>query len=134
MKAPKPVRMQVKISETLLIIVDMQYDFCNPKGPYYIPMTKRVIPNIKSILEKARTFDMLVIHTNSHAYPTPRERRWKKLRGSFDGWHGPEVDALKPVSRPKEYIIPKTTHDIFFQTTMDDLLNLFPLVNTVIVT
>jgi len=133
LKFPEPKPVKVKVKETLLQIVDMQYDFCNPNGAFYRPMVERNLPNIKKLLDKARELDMVVVHQDSHAYPTPGEKRWKTLRGSFNGWFGPEVDELKPVNRPKEYIVPKTTHDIFFHTWMDELLKNLPEIDTVIV-
>jgi nicotinamidase-related amidase len=114
LKFPEPMPVKVKVEETLLPIVDMQYDFCDPNGAFYVPMTEMILPNIKKLLDRARELDMVVVHQDSHGYPTPGEKRWKRLRGSFNGWYGPVVDELKPVNRPKEYIVPKTTHDIFF--------------------
>jgi nicotinamidase-related amidase len=111
----------------------MQYDFCNPNGAFYMPMAERNLPNIKKLLDKARELDMVVIYQDSHAYPTPGEKRWKTVRGSFNGWFGPIVDELKPINRTKEYIVPKTTHDIFFYTWMDKLLRNLPEIDTAIV-
>jgi nicotinamidase-related amidase len=111
----------------------MQYDFCNPNGAFYVPMTEMILPNIKKLLDRARELDMVVVYQDSHGYPTPGEKRWKRLRGSFNGWYGPVVDELKPVNRPKEYIVPKTTHDIFFHTWMDELLENLPEIDTAIV-
>lgn len=135
---PEPQPVSVDAKKTLLQIVDMQYDFCNPKGAKYVPMTEKIIPNIKRLLDRARELDMVVVHQDSHSYPTPGEKRWKRdsyTGGSFDGgWFGPEVNELKPLMRPKEYVVPKTTHDIFFHTFMDALLRELPNIDTVIVT
>jgi nicotinamidase-related amidase len=133
LKFPEPRPVKVKVEETLLQIVDMQYDFCNPNGAFYVPMTENILPNIKKLLDRARELDMVVVHQDSHGYPTPGEIRWKRLRGSFNGWYGPVVDELKPVNRPKEYVVPKTTHDIFFHTWMDELLENLPEIDTAIV-
>jgi len=131
---PAVTSVKVEAQKTLLQITDMQDDFGNPNSPFYLPMFKSIVPNIKMLLDKARELDMVVIHTNSFAYPTPGERRWKSLRGSFNGWFGPEVDELKPLDRAREYVVPKTTHDPFFRTFMDKLLDTFPMIDTVIVT
>jgi nicotinamidase-related amidase len=94
LKFPEPMPVKVKVEETLLQIVDMQYDFCDPNGAFYVPMTEMILPNIKKLLDRARELDMVVVHQDSHGYPTPGEKRWKRLRGSFNGWYGPVVDEL----------------------------------------
>lgn len=121
LRFPAPELVKVDPKKTLLQIVDMQYDFCDPKGRAYGgPNVERYKPNIKKLLDKARELDMVVVFQESHHFPNPFEKRWKNWGGAF----GPIIDELKPIpGRKNEYIVPKTTHDIFFHTNMDDLLD-----------
>lgn len=40
--------------ESAIIVVDMQNDFCDPKGSLYVPESRKTIEPIMKLLEKAR--------------------------------------------------------------------------------
>ena len=125
---PKPVTVDPR--KTLVQVVDMQETFVGPKQRQNMWRAERNIENVRKLLELARLLDTVVVYQYSMAIPNPYEKRPKK----FILW-GPIIDELKPVDRAKEYLVPKPTHDIFFHTPMDDLLNQLPKeIDTVIVT
>jgi nicotinamidase-related amidase len=127
---PKPVT--VDPAKTILQIVDMQEYFVGPKQRANMWRGDNNIKNVKSLLELARKLDMNVVYQYSMGVTNPYEKRQKASPFKL---YGPIIDELKPLNKGKEYFVPKSTHDIFFHTTMDDLLKTFRKeVDTVILT
>jgi nicotinamidase-related amidase len=127
---PKPVT--VDPAKTIFQIVDMQEYFVGPKQRESMWRGDNDIKNVKSLLELARKLDMIVVYQYSMGVTNPYEKRQKASPFKL---YGPIIDELKPLNKGKEYFVPKSTHDIFFHTPMDDLLKTFPKeVDTVILT
>ncbi len=57
------------LSQTALLVIDMQYDFCHPDGysgsvlGADLTATSAIIPRIQSVIAWARTHSILVIYT-----------------------------------------------------------------------
>ena len=82
---------------------------------------KRIIPNIKKLIEAARVHNIPVIYSNDAHYPADVEVVQKWGKHAVKGTKGAEVILeLKPAE--KDYIVEKRTYSSFFETGLDPLL------------
>lgn len=108
---------------TGLIIVDMQNEGCERHGPEMKP----VIANIRAVLDRFRAANGKIIHvqsvrTKDHPEFTVFGRPYALILGS----HGADfVPELKPL--PGETVVQKTSHDCFYKTQMESVLEKFDL-------
>jgi len=101
-----------------LLIVDMLFDFINPKGSLYIGSTAQdIIPEVKNSLEKYRSEGDLVIYLCDHHLEDDREFEMFPPH-SLQGSGGAEIIAdLAPL--PHERVIYKRRFSAFFGTDLD---------------
>ena len=102
-----------------VIIIDMLNDFVT--GKLAAERGKRIIPNLKRLVEAARKNNVTVIYTNDAHYPQDVEvtRKWGKH--AIKGTKGAEViPELKPAA--KDYVVEKRTYSSFYETGLDPLL------------
>jgi len=102
-----------------IIVIDMLNDFVT--GKLENERAKRIIPNIKKLVEAARKSNVPVIYSNDAHYPQDAEvtRKWGKH--AIKGTEGAEViPELKPAK--KDYIVEKRTYSSFYETGLDPLL------------
>jgi len=126
-------RIEVAPRSTGLVIVDMQVEGCERHGPTVQP----VISNIRRLLDRFRQANSKIIHVQSirskdHPEFTVFGRKYDLLEGSPGVEFVPE---LKPF--PGEPIVQKTSHDCFYTTTMESVLekyDLRPCRDTIVVT
>ncbi len=124
-------------SYTALVIVDMENDFCKPGGKLYHPEgIDEVIPRARLLLERCREAGVKVIFVQSVRYEnSPEFVRFGHFPFILKGTWGSEfIEELSP--RAGEPVIEKNTHDCFYRTRMDDLLekmSILPETHTVIV-
>lgn len=108
---------------TGLIIVDMQNEGCERHGPEMKP----VIANIRAVLDRFRAANGKIIHvqsvrTKDHPEFTVFGRPYALILGT----HGADfVPELKPL--PGETVVQKTSHDCFYKTQMESVLEKFDL-------
>jgi nicotinamidase-related amidase len=123
---------------TALVIVDMQNEFCKPGGKMYLrDGVSRVIPKLKKLLERCRNVGTQVIFVQSIRYKdSPQFTRFGRPMMLLNGTWGSEfIEELTP--KGDELIVEKNTHDCFFKTRMDQLLEdlrILSTTHTVIVT
>ncbi len=102
-----------------LIVIDMLNDFVY--GRLKCERVKRIIPNIRRVLEWARSKKIPVIYANdSHIPDVDLELKlWgpHAIRGS---WGAQVIDELKP--QPGDFIVEKRRYSAFFETDLDLLL------------
>src|ERR1043166_5929955 len=120
---PDPVAVKLDPSKTMLLIVDMENEDAHPSGKRYMGETVReIIPKISALRRRVRDAGGLVVHTQSVRKPDALEfTLFKNVVRKVEGTWGAEfVDELKPESG--EPVVIKYTHDCFYRTGMDALL------------
>ena len=126
-------RIELSSESTGLVIVDMQVEGCERHGPGVQP----VIFKIRSLLDRYRGVNAKIIHVQSiRSKNHPEFTVFRRKYGLLEGSAGVEfVDALKPL--PGERIVQKTSHDCFYKTSMESILEEFdlrPCRDTIVVT
>ena len=102
-----------------VIIIDMLNDFVT--GNLKCERAKRIIPNLKKLIEVARKNNMPVIYSNDAHFPEDAEVVHKWGKHAIKGTKGAEVILeLKPTG--KDYVVEKKTYSGFFETGLDLLL------------
>ena len=152
---PEPI--PVSVSQTAVIVIDMQNAYASPGGyldlaGFDISGAERVIQNTKGVLEVARAAGMPVIYFQngwdadyveaggpgspnfhkSNALKTMRER--PELQGTLlarGTWDYELVEALKP--QPGDIVLHKTRYSGFFNSQLDSTLRSRNIRNIVVV-
>jgi ureidoacrylate peracid hydrolase len=120
---PEPVPVELEPAKTLLLVIDMENENCHPDGALYIgEPVRKIIPRIAELRAKIRRAGGCVAHTQSVRAPDALEftvfkNTVRKLEGT---WGVSLIDELKPAA--DEPLIVKRTHDCFYRTGMDSLL------------
>ena len=108
---------------TALIIVDMENEFCKAGGKlYHSEGVDEVIPRLQHLLRKTREAGAQVIFVKSIRYPnSPEFIRFGQTPILLKGtWEAQLIEELRP--KAGEPVIEKNTHDCFYKTEMDSLL------------
>jgi ureidoacrylate peracid hydrolase len=152
---PEPI--PVSVSQTAVIVIDMQNAYASPGGyldlaGFDISGADRVIRNTRGVLEVARAAGMPVIYFQngwdadyveaggpgspnfhkSNALKTMRQR--PELQGTLlakGTWDYDLVDELKP--RPGDIVLHKTRYSGFFNSQLDSTLRSRGIRNIVVV-
>jgi nicotinamidase-related amidase len=108
----------VRKIKTAVIVIDMLEDFVY--GSLKNERSKRIIPNIKKLLDYARKNNWVVVYSNdAHLPGDPEEKVWGVHAQA--GSKGAEV--IKELSPKKEdYILGKRTYSSFYETGLDLIL------------
>jgi len=120
---PFPKSVELEAAKTLLLIIDMENENAHPAGALYIgEPVRKIIPKIAALRARMRAAGGRVAHTQSVRSPEALEftifkNTVRKLEGT---WGAEIIDELKPA--PDEPLIVKHTHDCFYRTEMDSLL------------
>jgi nicotinamidase-related amidase len=120
-EALKGVKLAPK--STVLVVVDMENEFCKPSGSCYIgPPVSQVISNLAALGKRCRGSGVPVIYVRSVRFPEDLDfTRFGRDLYLIEGTDGPViVPELAP--KPGEPIVEKHTHDCFYNTTMDGVL------------
>jgi nicotinamidase-related amidase len=111
-------KIELDSDSTALVIVDMQVEGCQRHGPGVKP----VIGNIRRLLDRFRSLDGKIIHVQSvRTKDHPEFTVFGRPYGLLIGSPGADfVEELKPL--PGENVVQKTSHDCFYKTTMQTVL------------
>jgi nicotinamidase-related amidase len=140
---------------TALIIIDMQTDFCGKGGyidllGYDISVTRAVVPQIRSVLDKMRAGGYFILHTREGHRPDlsdlPANKRWRSRQtkeGIGIGDRGPAgrvlvrgepgwdiIPELAPIAG--EPIIDKPGKGSFYATDLDMILRQRGIANIIL--
>ena len=120
---PKPVPVKLDAAKTILLIVDMENEDAHPSGKRYMgEAVEEIIPKLVALRQRVREAGGMVIHTQSVRKPDALEfTLFKNVVRKVEGTWGAEfVDQLKPAAG--EPVVVKYTHDCFYRTDMEALL------------
>lgn len=126
-------------TNTALLIIDMQNDFLLPGRPLCVDGAMPTVPQIKKLLDYARTNDWTVIHVirehdkNGINADKPRRYLFENGREGYcvAGTEGAQIiEELQP--QDDEIIIKKTRNSAFFGTNLDSVLRRLEIKNVVI--
>lgn len=123
---------------TVLVVVDMENDFCKPGGKRYHPDgVDEVIPRLQRLLERCRDAGAQVLFVQSvRNENSPEFVRFGQIPFILrNTWGSTFIDEVFP--KEGEPVVEKNTHDCFYKTELDNLLKklkILPETHTVIVT
>lgn len=106
-----------------LVIIDMENEFCKPGGAIYYPEgTDEVIPKLQGLLGRCRDVGAQVIFVQSTRFENSPEfvRFGQPPIILKDKWGSQFIEEVSP--KPGEPLVEKHTHDCFYKTEMDNLL------------
>jgi nicotinamidase-related amidase len=120
---PKPIPVTLDAAKTILLIVDMENEDAHPSGKRYMgEAVEEIIPKLVALRQRVREAGGMVVHTQSVRKPDALEfTLFKNVVRKVEGTWGAEfIDQLKPAAG--EPIVVKYTHDCFYRTDMEALL------------
>jgi nicotinamidase-related amidase len=120
--------MRVDPTETAVVVVDMQNEFCHPEGALYAPDSEAAITPITELVERARESGASVAFTRDVHPPEQFEDahyydefdRWGE-HVLEDSWGAELIEDLDP--RESELVVVKHTYDAFHETQLDGWLS-----------
>jgi len=121
---PEPILVKLDAAKTMLLIVDMENEDAHPSGKRYMgEAVEEIIPKIAALRRRVRAAGGLVVHTQSVRKPDALEfTLFNNVVRKVEGTWGAEfIDQLKPA--PDEPVVVKYTHDCFYRTEMEALLD-----------
>ena len=120
---PEPVPVKLDPAKTMLLIVDMENEDAHPSGKRYMgEAVEEIIPKLVALRQHVRAAGGTVVHTQSVRKPDALEfTLFKNVVRKVEGTWGAEfIDQLKPAA--DESVVVKYTHDCFYRTDMEALL------------
>jgi nicotinamidase-related amidase len=118
---PYKKHVNLESEKSALIIVDMQNDFVKPGGGLLVPAAAESVPNIHSLLSRARAARVRIAYTQDTAFPGDREFEiWPEhCLINTPGWQ--IIDELQP--EQGDLICQKNRYDGFYGTWLDHFLD-----------
>jgi nicotinamidase-related amidase len=122
-----------------LVVIDMQYDFCDPQSAAYAIGAEKIVDPIRALVERARAVDMPIVFTQEVHRPDQLDAGRERDPGAglpypggspddplpvhcVEGTRGVEIlDELTP--RPGDIRIAKRRYSCFLGTDLQFLLN-----------
>jgi ureidoacrylate peracid hydrolase len=115
---------------TVLLMVDMQNDFCSGEGKmasfgFDVSMVQQVVPTLKAFLASARKLGIFVVHTRVINDAAQNSPSWYAFWGppavTVEGTWGAEFyPGFEPL--PDELVVTKYAYGAFDGTNLDSIL------------
>ncbi|MEM1946406.1 MAG: isochorismatase family cysteine hydrolase [Candidatus Caldarchaeum sp.] len=121
-KIPEPARVQVNPKKDLLVVVDLQREYCEPKGRKYLETTREILPSVLNVLESFRSrrakvaFTLIGFNPGDPRFSGIQSRTYPR-KGD---WGYELLDELK--ATPGDIIVEKNCYDPFLSSNMESLL------------
>ena len=124
--------------EVMLLVVDMQNDFCHPDGARAkafgvdaIAMPRASIPAVVELIRVARAAGVRVSYTRQVHYPEDEARKKRRIPSHLDrrgvklelcyrgSWGAELLDEIKAEVRPEDEVIVKHRASAFYNTPVE---------------
>jgi nicotinamidase-related amidase len=102
-----------------LVVIDMINTYDHADADALIASVSSVLPNIRCLLERARTEDVPVIYVNDN-FGLWRSHHEELVAEALRGPHRDLVEPVRPDDR--SLFVVKARHSVFYQTPLDYLL------------
>lgn len=105
---------------TAILVVDMLYDFCDPKGAMCLPGAEKLYPIQNNIIKAARTSGMMIGWiVDAHRPGLKRDRELlKRAPHCFEGTSG--INVMRQLDKENDDLIfIKRRYSAFFGTDLD---------------
>lgn len=112
---------RLSVTETALVVVDMQNDFVKSEGSLVVPAAEETIPAIQNLIKAARGANVPVVYTQDTHFENDKEWEiWPEhcRQGSW-GWQ--IIDDLKP--QVNDIVCQKNRYDGFYGTWLEHFLS-----------
>ncbi len=136
-RIPDPSKVTLRADSDFLVVVDLQKEYCHPKGRKYLKSAREILPNVVKVLETFRSKGGKVVFTMIHF--TPNDLRFKGLESRLyprkGEWGYELVDELKVMRG--DLVVEKDCYDPFLSSGIDSMLvsnGLLPGKSTAVVT
>jgi nicotinamidase-related amidase len=123
LRVPEPRAMALDPNHTALVLVDVENEFCRPKGRRYLgERAEQILAPLAALLNRARAAGVPIIYVHSVRDTDHPDFNVFKLdeyliRGS---WGAEYCEEIAP--RADEPVIEKQSHDCFSHTEMEAVL------------
>jgi len=107
------------LSKTALVVVDMLNTYEHADAEALTRSVREVLPNIASLIDRARSNDVQVIYVNDN-YGAWNKGRSELVERASAGPHGDLIEPIVP-DDDTAFVV-KARHSIFFETPLEYLL------------
>jgi nicotinamidase-related amidase len=107
------------LPKTALVVVDMLNTYEHADAEALISSVREVLPNIASLIERARSADVEVIYVNDN-YGAWNEGRSELVERASASPHGDLIAPIVP-AEDTAFVV-KARHSIFYETPLEYLL------------
>jgi nicotinamidase-related amidase len=107
------------LPKTALVVVDMLNTYEHADAEALISSVREVLPNIASLIERARSADVEVIYVNDN-YGAWNEGRSELVERASAGPHGDLIGPIVP-AEDTAFVV-KARHSIFYETPLEYVL------------
>jgi nicotinamidase-related amidase len=105
---------------TALIVIDMLNSYEHADADKLTRSVERVLPNIESLIARARDEDVLTIYVNDN-FGSWRSNQEELLESALDGEYRHLVEPIAP--KEDTLFVVKARHSAFYQTPLEYLLS-----------
>jgi len=109
--------MKLEPSSVMLLIVDMQNDFCKPRGSLYSEQSQSIIPSIERLLSKARESGVVVAFSQDWHEPDDTHFDYWPPHCIQGTWGAEIVEELFPLEN--ELVFKKGGYSVFLDTDIE---------------